>query len=210
MNIIDRRLNPKSKSLGNRQRFVRRAKADIREAVKDALKKRKVTEVEGSREDLDPLQERARAPVLARPRCRQSRLRAARQQGIQGRRPHSQAAGRRGRWAWRPGQPGRLGRGRFRLHAVEGRVSRPVLRGPEAPQSDQDEAQGSAVAGAAARRLHDGRTSGEAQPRAHHAAQSGPAHRPATAKDGGSPQARGGARRSRKPIRRPTSCGLRN
>jgi uncharacterized sporulation protein YeaH/YhbH (DUF444 family) len=30
MNIIDRRLNPKSKSLGNRQRFVRRAKADIR------------------------------------------------------------------------------------------------------------------------------------------------------------------------------------
>lgn len=48
MNIIDRRLNPKSKSLGNRQRFMRRAKADIREAVKDALKKRKVTEVEGS------------------------------------------------------------------------------------------------------------------------------------------------------------------
>ena len=48
MNIIDRRLNPKSKSLGNRQRFVRRAKADIRDAVRDALKKRKVAEVEGS------------------------------------------------------------------------------------------------------------------------------------------------------------------
>lgn len=48
MNIVDRRLNPKSKSLGNRQRFVRRAKADIREAVRDAIKKRKVTEVEGS------------------------------------------------------------------------------------------------------------------------------------------------------------------
>ena len=48
MNIVDRRLNPKSKSLGNRQRFMRRAKADIREAVKDALKKRKITEVEGS------------------------------------------------------------------------------------------------------------------------------------------------------------------
>jgi len=48
MNIVDRRLNPKSKSLGNRQRFVRRAKADIRDAVRDALKKRKVTEVEGS------------------------------------------------------------------------------------------------------------------------------------------------------------------
>jgi uncharacterized sporulation protein YeaH/YhbH (DUF444 family) len=48
MNIIDRRLNPKSKSLGNRQRFVRRAKADIRDAVREALKKRKVSEVEGS------------------------------------------------------------------------------------------------------------------------------------------------------------------
>ncbi len=59
MNIVDRRLNPKSKSLGNRQRFVRRAKADIRDAVKDALKKRKVTEVEGSEKDHDPLQERA-------------------------------------------------------------------------------------------------------------------------------------------------------
>ena len=48
MNIVDRRLNPKSKSLGNRQRFVRRAKADIREAVRDAVKKRKVANVEGS------------------------------------------------------------------------------------------------------------------------------------------------------------------
>lgn len=48
MNIVDRRLNPKSKSLGNRQRFVRRAKADIRDAVKDALKKRRISEVEGS------------------------------------------------------------------------------------------------------------------------------------------------------------------
>ena len=46
MDIIDRRLNPKSKSLGNRQRFLRRAKAEIRESVKDAIKRRKVSEVE--------------------------------------------------------------------------------------------------------------------------------------------------------------------
>ena len=45
MHIIDRRLNPKGKSLGNRQRFVRRAKADIREAVREALKSRKVPDV---------------------------------------------------------------------------------------------------------------------------------------------------------------------
>ena len=48
MNIVDRRLNPKSKSLGNRQRFMRRAKADIRDAVREAVKKRKISEVEGS------------------------------------------------------------------------------------------------------------------------------------------------------------------
>ncbi len=47
MDIIDRRLNPKAKSLGNRQRFMRRAKAEIRESVRDALKKRKVSEVNG-------------------------------------------------------------------------------------------------------------------------------------------------------------------
>ncbi len=47
MDIVDRRLNPKAKSLGNRQRFLRRAKAEIRDAVRDAIKKRKVAEVKG-------------------------------------------------------------------------------------------------------------------------------------------------------------------
>ncbi|MEO1264833.1 MAG: DUF444 family protein, partial [Pseudomonadota bacterium] len=47
MHIVDRRKNPKAKSLGNRQRFIRRAKTEIREAVKDAIKKRKISEVEG-------------------------------------------------------------------------------------------------------------------------------------------------------------------
>jgi hypothetical protein len=46
MHIIDRRLNPKEKSLGNRQRFLRRAKEDIRNAVNESLKRRKVTETE--------------------------------------------------------------------------------------------------------------------------------------------------------------------
>jgi uncharacterized protein len=48
MQIVDRRLNPKAKSLGNRQRFLRRAKAEIREAIKDSLKTRKVSEAESS------------------------------------------------------------------------------------------------------------------------------------------------------------------
>jgi len=48
MQIVDRRLNPKAKSLGNRQRFLRRAKAEIREAIKDSLKSRRVAEAEGA------------------------------------------------------------------------------------------------------------------------------------------------------------------
>jgi uncharacterized sporulation protein YeaH/YhbH (DUF444 family) len=47
MHIVDRRLNPKAKSLGNRQRFLRRAKAEIREAVRESLSKRKVSDVDG-------------------------------------------------------------------------------------------------------------------------------------------------------------------
>ncbi len=47
MQIVDRRLNPKAKSLGNRQRFMRRAKAEIRAAAREALKKRRIDQVDG-------------------------------------------------------------------------------------------------------------------------------------------------------------------
>jgi uncharacterized protein len=42
MNIIDRRPNPKGKSLTNRQRFIDRARGEVREALADALKRRKL------------------------------------------------------------------------------------------------------------------------------------------------------------------------
>jgi uncharacterized sporulation protein YeaH/YhbH (DUF444 family) len=45
MNIVDRRPNPKGKSLSNRQRFIARAKAELKGAVQDALRKRKVSDV---------------------------------------------------------------------------------------------------------------------------------------------------------------------
>ena len=44
--FIDRRLNPKGKSLGNRQRFLRRARSQIREAVQKSLKDRSVSDFE--------------------------------------------------------------------------------------------------------------------------------------------------------------------
>ena len=42
--FIDRRLNPKGKSLANRQRFLRRARAQIREAVQKTLKDSEVAD----------------------------------------------------------------------------------------------------------------------------------------------------------------------
>jgi uncharacterized sporulation protein YeaH/YhbH (DUF444 family) len=45
MNIIDRRLNPKGKSLANRQRFLRRARAQIVKAVRDASASRSIQDI---------------------------------------------------------------------------------------------------------------------------------------------------------------------
>lgn len=45
VNIIDRRLNPKDKSLANRQRFVRRAKRQILDAVRDVSARRRIADV---------------------------------------------------------------------------------------------------------------------------------------------------------------------
>src|SRR6185437_8624842 len=47
MNIIDRRPNPKGKSLANRQRFIDRARSEVRDALADALKRRKLGETQG-------------------------------------------------------------------------------------------------------------------------------------------------------------------
>ena len=41
--FIDRRLNPKDKNLGNRQRFMRRARAQIKKVVNDSIKNRKIS-----------------------------------------------------------------------------------------------------------------------------------------------------------------------
>lgn len=43
--LIDRRLNPRDRSLGNRQRFLRRARAQIKEAVHKAITDRNVADV---------------------------------------------------------------------------------------------------------------------------------------------------------------------
>lgn len=46
MTIIDRRLNPGGKSLANRQRFIRRAKAQVKRAVREATAGRSIKDIE--------------------------------------------------------------------------------------------------------------------------------------------------------------------
>lgn len=46
MKIIDRRLNPGGKSLANRQRFLRRVRAQVKRAVRDATSKRSIKDVD--------------------------------------------------------------------------------------------------------------------------------------------------------------------
>ncbi|WP_119677983.1 YeaH/YhbH family protein [Indioceanicola profundi] len=45
--IIDRRLNPKGKSLANRQRFLRRAKEQVMRAVRDTSGRRRIQDIDG-------------------------------------------------------------------------------------------------------------------------------------------------------------------
>ncbi|MDF2116218.1 YeaH/YhbH family protein [Roseiarcaceae bacterium H3SJ34-1] len=45
MNIVDRRLNPRGKALENRQRFLRRAKNVVQQAVKQSLQSRNIRDV---------------------------------------------------------------------------------------------------------------------------------------------------------------------
>ena len=42
--FVDRRLNPRDKSLGNRQRFLRRTRAEVKRAVDKAVAERSITD----------------------------------------------------------------------------------------------------------------------------------------------------------------------
>ena len=44
--FVDRRLNPKDKNLGNRQKFMRRAREQIKKVVDDSIKGRSITNVD--------------------------------------------------------------------------------------------------------------------------------------------------------------------
>lgn len=52
--FIDRRQNPKDKSLGNRQRFIRRAREQIKEVVNKSVRDRKIGDIAGEEELVIP------------------------------------------------------------------------------------------------------------------------------------------------------------
>ncbi len=78
VNIIDRRRNPKGKSLANRQRFLRRAKRQVLDAVNEASGKRKVADVAGGEQITIP------ADGLHEPSFRKSSSRGVREHVVPG------------------------------------------------------------------------------------------------------------------------------
>jgi len=63
MNIVDRRLNPRGKSLSNRRRFIRRAKKELTEAVRKATGERSVTDL-GNEDKVWIKADRLHEPVI--------------------------------------------------------------------------------------------------------------------------------------------------
>ena len=91
MNIIDRRRDPGGKSLANRQRFIRRARALVRRAVREASAKRSIKDVEKGGDIVVPA-DGVREPTLRRGSVgRHARIRAAGQQEVRRGRHHRAA-----------------------------------------------------------------------------------------------------------------------
>ncbi len=85
--VIDRRLSGKNKSIGNRERFLRRYREQIGEAVRSAVSGRSIRDIEQGDDITLAQARRVRAGVRPRPR-RRPRIRASGQPGIREGRPH--------------------------------------------------------------------------------------------------------------------------
>lgn len=78
VNIIDRRRNPKGKSLANRQRFLRRAKRQVLDAVHEASGRRNIADVAGGEQITIP------SDGLQEPTLHKARDRGAREHVVPG------------------------------------------------------------------------------------------------------------------------------
>src|SRR5690606_25352242 len=64
-NYIDRRLNPKDKSLGNRRRFLKRAREELKRTIKEQIRAGKIADVDA--EHAVPMPARGTAEPTFRP-----------------------------------------------------------------------------------------------------------------------------------------------
>ena len=173
-NFIDRRLNPKDKSLGNRQRFLRRAREELKRSIRDQVNAGKIADVDAEHTVAMPVGGTSEPSFENAERQRPARPRPAGQQAVCAGRPHPEAG---------PGRRRRLGldaarvRGRFPLRAVARGIPRSVLRGSGASRHGQAQSEGDRRLQATPGRLHHDRLPDQHQCRPHHAQLPWPPHR---------------------------------
>ena len=156
--IIDRRLSGKNKSIGNRERFLRRYQGQIREAVRQARRRARHPRHRAGRGH--PLPKRdITEPIFGHGPGGGARDRPSRQPGIRARRPHRAARRAAAGGGSGSGQARRFrrGRGRLRLPPHQGRVHGVLLRRPGAAAPDADAARRDAGDEEPARRLLNAR-----------------------------------------------------
>ena len=108
--IIDRRLAGKNKSIGNRERFLRRYQGQVRDAVRRAVDQRGIRDIEQG-EDIHLPKRDISEPSFRPWQRRRARDGAPGQPRIRARRPHRAAAGRLRATAAASGEAGDSGEG---------------------------------------------------------------------------------------------------
>ena len=191
MHIIDRRLNPGSKSLENRQRFLRRAKALVQRCGQEVLPGPRHQGHPGGRRGQHPARRHGRAALPSRQGGTRDMVLPGNKKFIEGDiLPRSGGGG---------GKQQDAGAGRRRgcvsLRAEPRRVPRPVPRRSGTARSRQAQARRGRERGHSARRLCDLGLAGQYLGQPHRASRAGAPGRIAAAAAGSDRKARGGARR---------------
>ena len=177
-NFIDRRLNPKDKSLGNRQRFLRRARQELKRSIRDQVNAGKIADVDAEHTVAMPV------GGTSEPSFENA--------SNSGRRDHVLPGNKQFAPGDRIPKPGQGGgessgagtapvRGRFPLRAVARGIPRSVFRGSGVARHGQAQFERDRRLQATPGRLHHDRLADQHQCRPHHAQLPGPPHRAATA-----------------------------
>ena len=191
MHIVDRRLNPNNKSLENRQRFLRRAKALVRGAVKKSSEGRDIKDVLDGGEVSIPL-EGLREPRFHREGGTRELVLPGNKKFVEGDiLPRSGDGG-----AGKPGEPGEGdGEDAFRFELSRDEFVDLFLDDLELPDLGQTQAYRDQIGGLAPGRLYEFRLAGQYLHHQNHAARDGAPGGLGTSASDGNRKARSGSRR---------------